>query len=636
MLGAGSDYADGRGGFDTVRYDRNGVEQGVSVNLASGQASGIWDGDEFDHTLVNIEAVRGSNFNDVLIASNSDSSLDGRDGDDFLLGGAGNDELRGRGGRDILVGNGGDDFYNISSGENAVVFSSGNDYVFGFDINTDSIVWDGDALTYLNTLTLNEYVVDGDTRVRFDFTDAQGNSFGLDLESTDLATANQIRADAEDEANIFIGTDGRDDINGTADDDIIMLLSNSGQGDIANASSGTDTYLFTHAGSLGWYGINYGGATSNGITANLDMNVGENFISKGQAGTDELIDVFEAAKGFFFLTGTAGNDVYNIVGHASEETDLEIAYASGSDTINFTATQGSFRAKMNDNVDVVVDFSPLDSGGAGTLTTANGDSFVLNVTGSLIDTALNSWTGNGNDTFTGNNFNNNVILGGGTDTADGRGGYDTIRYNRSEIDFGVTVNLEAGTASGSYDGQAFSHSLSNFERVRGSDFGDQLTAADTGRSDLQGRGGDDLLIRSDFAEDFTDGDNGRDTLLQSNSGSFDFSSINVRDHYEQIEVLSFENNGADTAILSLDNVLDFSNTADSLLEGFFGSDADNSITVLGDSGDRLEFSEGGFARSGSVSDGEGRTLDVYEYASGGNILAIVAVDQDVTVDAPAA
>ena len=87
ILGAGQDSADARGGYDRIRYDRNGLESGVNVSLAPGIATGRCDGEEFTHTLVNFEDVRGSNFDDALIADDLGNRLDGRDGDDVLIGG---------------------------------------------------------------------------------------------------------------------------------------------------------------------------------------------------------------------------------------------------------------------------------------------------------------------------------------------------------------------------------------------------------------------------------------------------------------------------------------------------------------------------------------------------------------------
>ena len=638
ILGAGNDFADGGDGFDGLRYDRGGVNDGVVASLASGTATGIWDGQEFNHTFINMEYLRGSNNDDLLIANDAGSELDGRNGNDFLLGGLGDDNLDGDGGDNALIGNGGNDVFNVQDGTNSIVFSSGNAFVDGFDLVNDEVFFDGDAQTFINSASIFDTSGSFGQQVRIEFDDGQGNFFGIDFAGLTVADATTILADATaSPTSIQIGTEGGDFLGGSANDDYINVLSNTGQGDIVGGSDGDDEIDFRYASPQGWYGIDYGGSSAISVTSNIDFNQVENTVDKGAAGIDDIVGAFQAAKGFFFILGTSGNDIHNITGHATDETYTEFGheFQEGQDVVNYAATQGSVRLKMNGSENTVADFSALDIGGAATVTETSGDSLTLNVTGSLDQTDVNVWLGDGDDSFVGNNGNNQVILGAGTDTADGRDGFDTLRYNRSEITEGVTVNMQTGTATGTSDGQAFSHSFSNFERVRGSDFDDDITAGNGVGHRIEGRGGDDLLRRADFNDGFTEGDQGRDTLLQTQSGSFDFSAINVNDSYQDIEVLSLENNGADTATLSLQNVIDFSSTADALLEAAFGNAASDSMSILGEAGDVVRFADGTVAQNGTVQDTDGRTLNVYEFTSGAEILAIVAVDQDVTVETPA-
>jgi Ca2+-binding RTX toxin-like protein len=82
----GNDLIDGRGGFDEAGYVDD--ISGVVVNLATGIATDGWGGTD---TLLNIEGVEGSSFNDSLVGNAADNSLDGRGGNDTLNGGAGID-----------------------------------------------------------------------------------------------------------------------------------------------------------------------------------------------------------------------------------------------------------------------------------------------------------------------------------------------------------------------------------------------------------------------------------------------------------------------------------------------------------------------------------------------------------------
>ncbi|MBO9405794.1 cadherin-like domain-containing protein, partial [Shimia sp. R9_1] len=632
ILGAGNDFADARGGWDTIRYDRNGVEQGVTVNLATGVATGVWDNQAFTHTLVNFEQIRGTNFDDVLVANNLGNRLDGRDGDDILIGGAENDELSTTGGVSVLIGGGGDDYYNVYEGNNLIIFSAGNDYIDGFDSTTDMLQWDTSIAAL--PFTISEYVFDGDTRVRFDFDDGSGNFFGVDLGGTTLVEANQIVANMTNQANYIIGTTGRDDeIFGTIGDDDINLLGNNDEGDFIYGSEGNDTLRFTHATDNSWYEVDYSDLSTTSVTLNLNLQNNTGSVDKGAAGIDTLVDPQFADWGLSFQ-GTSGNDTFNVTLNSTEFNWISFGASGGTDTLNLAGGNGLVRASIYSG-DVSADLSQIHLGASGSMYSTTGEAHIINAAGDLTNTLIELRTEDGDDNLVGSEYNDRFILGTGTDSADGLGGIDQIRYDRSGVESGVTVDLQEGSATGTWDGRTFNHTLQNIEVVRGSDFDDQLTALDDGFSELRGRDGDDLLIRSDFAEDWTEGGEGRDTLMQSSSGSFDFSAFNVRDHYRDIEVLNFENAGADDITLSLDNVMDLSDTADSLLEGFFGSDAVESITVLGEAGDRLTFDDEGFSKGSSISDGEGRTLDIYQYDGGAGILAIVAVDQDVSVEGAA-
>ncbi|WP_295627339.1 calcium-binding protein [uncultured Nitrosomonas sp.] len=94
--GAGSDIltgGDGKG-FDWADY--SAASSSVTVNLATGSASG---GDGND-TLSGIEGVTGSFNNDKLIGDAGHNTLEGGEGNDWLMGGLGDDALLGGKGTD--------------------------------------------------------------------------------------------------------------------------------------------------------------------------------------------------------------------------------------------------------------------------------------------------------------------------------------------------------------------------------------------------------------------------------------------------------------------------------------------------------------------------------------------------------
>jgi Ca2+-binding RTX toxin-like protein len=99
--GAGADTLDGGSNIDWVDY--RGSAFGVTVNLATGSASG---GDATGDSITNFERIFGSAQGDMLT---------GDTGANMLYGGAGNDTLNGGAGRDILRGDAGADTFVFSS-----------------------------------------------------------------------------------------------------------------------------------------------------------------------------------------------------------------------------------------------------------------------------------------------------------------------------------------------------------------------------------------------------------------------------------------------------------------------------------------------------------------------------------------
>lgn len=95
-------YDGGDGTFDKV--DLSDVEAGVDANLATGTAEGAGS-----DTLVGIEALLGTQFNDILTGDGFTNYLGGGPGDDNLVGGDGEDWLGGADGNDTLDGGPGPD-----------------------------------------------------------------------------------------------------------------------------------------------------------------------------------------------------------------------------------------------------------------------------------------------------------------------------------------------------------------------------------------------------------------------------------------------------------------------------------------------------------------------------------------------
>ena len=133
--GAGNDTIDGKGGTDRVDY--NNSRAGVVVNLLTGTAS---DGLGGTDTLLNIEDVRGSVFNDNLYGTLGNNKMYGEAGNDtitadngfdLLDGGDGNDTLSGGLNADTLLGGAGNDFLGGGQGFDTLDGGEGNDSLSG-------------------------------------------------------------------------------------------------------------------------------------------------------------------------------------------------------------------------------------------------------------------------------------------------------------------------------------------------------------------------------------------------------------------------------------------------------------------------------------------------------------------------
>ncbi len=94
---AGNDIFDGDAGIDSVTYTAS--LKAVNASLRTGKATG-----EGTDTLIDIEDLGGTRFNDKLEGNNSDNKLAGFAGNDEILGLGGNDTIIGSAGADKIDG----------------------------------------------------------------------------------------------------------------------------------------------------------------------------------------------------------------------------------------------------------------------------------------------------------------------------------------------------------------------------------------------------------------------------------------------------------------------------------------------------------------------------------------------------
>jgi Ca2+-binding RTX toxin-like protein len=152
--GAGRDTVNGGAGTDRLYlWVDASIAQGVSVDLRKATAQVLNDGYGNVETVISIEDLEGSDFNDTLIGSNGDNVILGNAGADRLYGMNGTDILAGNAGNDTLYGGLGDDVLWGQDGRNVLVGGAGVDS-FMFTDHT------GDTANLRQTVTDFEHGVD--------------------------------------------------------------------------------------------------------------------------------------------------------------------------------------------------------------------------------------------------------------------------------------------------------------------------------------------------------------------------------------------------------------------------------------------------------------------------------------------
>jgi Ca2+-binding RTX toxin-like protein len=126
--GAGGDHFEGGAGIDIVSYGDS--TEGLSASLNWGPQSGIALYDVY----IDVEGLRGSQFNDSLEGNSDDNILEGSAGDDQVQGGDGNDHIYGglasgqdaAGQSDTLSGGAGNDVI-VAASNDLFTWASGDD-----------------------------------------------------------------------------------------------------------------------------------------------------------------------------------------------------------------------------------------------------------------------------------------------------------------------------------------------------------------------------------------------------------------------------------------------------------------------------------------------------------------------------
>ncbi|BBP61002.1 calcium-binding protein [Pseudomonas sp. St316] len=510
---AGADKIDGGAGTDTVDYSAS--TEGINIDLRQGTGLVGRGGDAEGDTLIGVETVIGSAFNDVLSAGPYTTATGVR-----------------------LEGGAGDDIYNINMGQTPTIIEQaggGNDEVRVSVINASGTVLAANVerLTYVGTGAFIGYGNDSDNII----TGGSGNDtlfggagadqfiggVGSDIAGyTDSKEAVTINLKTGVHTGIAAG-DTYTDIEAIRGSNFNDTFVGDGSGMDFDGGAGSDT-------------VDYSGSTA-GINVNIRLGTGTAGTGGDAEGT--ILTAIETVIGSAFndvltagpytiatgvrLEGGAGDDIYNInmgytptiieqAGGGNDEVRVSVINASGTvlaanvERLTYVGT-GAFIGYGNDSDNIITGGSGNDTlfGGAGADQFIGGvGSDIAGYTDSKEAVTINLKTGvhtgiAAGDTYTdieairGSNFNDTFVGDGSGMDFDGGAGSDTVDYSGSTA--GINVNIRLGTGTAGTGGDAEGTILTAIETVIGSAFNDVLSAGPyttaTGVR-LEGGAGDDI------------------------------------------------------------------------------------------------------------------------------------------------
>ena len=490
----GDDILDGGAGSDIAVYTFSGGS--VNVNLVTGLATGFAGTD----TLISIERVRGSEYNDTITGNSDNNYLDGGVGDDSLSGGVGNDTLLGGVGNDTLDGGSGIDSMTGGDGDDTYYVQSTLDVV----VETEAIkAVGGNDLVHAAV----NYILGANVENLRLVSSSAINGTGNALDNTIYAAngVNEIDGGTGNDTLSYLYTGGTGQTGVTLD----LSLVNSSGWSSASGLSGAD--LVRNIEHLTGSNLNdvFTGTTGNNV---LDGGAGDDTLVGG-AGNDTLLggsgnDSLDGGGGIDFMTGGDGNDVY-AVQHASDivvetnavagvgGTDMVIAaltYTLGGNVENLKllgAVNGTGNSLDNTLFAGAGNNSMDGASGNDTASYAYAGS---SVTVSLNTSAAQATGGSGSDTLlsfenlTGSLYDDILTGNAGNNVLNGGSGMDTVSY--AHANSGVTLSLALTVAQ--VTGGAGIDTVLNFEHVIGSSFNDSLTGNWAGNVMQAGAGNDTL------------------------------------------------------------------------------------------------------------------------------------------------
>lgn len=482
--GGGADHLIGGAGWDTASYTDSA--EGLTFDLANGSnTTGIARGD----TFTDIEAIRGSNHDDVFLGGKTFKSVDGAGGFDtvdYSMSDAGITlDIRNGVGK---PGVGGDaDGVTLKNIEHIIGSTWGDTYVInapgvtitersdtvGVDeIRTGLASYTLDAniesLTYTGKASFTGYGNAGDNTL----TGGAGNDVLLGGGGADHLIGGEgidTASYADSTEGLTIGLASGVASSGIAQGDTYTSI------ELIRGSNYDDHFWADEAanrldGGDGFDTVDY--TWSNGAVT-VDLRAGVSLPGSGGSAEGDTLshiekvigtyanDTFTSSVGGVTFQGGWGNDVYNI--DAEGVNIVEDQFMGGDDELRTSLAVKTL------------------------------DSFVEKLT----YTGTADFTGYGNDSeniIQGGQGNDLLFGGDGADTFMGGDGVDVVSYGDSKV--GVTLNLDTREFSGIADHDYYL----DIEILRGSHFNDTLTGNFIASNYFEGGLGDDVIRGGIFAD----------------------------------------------------------------------------------------------------------------------------------------
>jgi Ca2+-binding RTX toxin-like protein len=523
----------------------------------------VWGG------LVRIEDTPG---NDTMVGTDAAERFGGNSGNDTILAGGGNDYLEGGNDNDRLEGGPGDDLLDSGRQADIVLGGTGNDLYLVYDYEDTLIELAGEGYDTVVCVANNYTLPDNFERLvlansGLPYVGRNGNGNALD----NVITGN----DFDNIINGFGGNDqlfgdaGDDEIDGGAGDD---QISGEGDHDILHAELGNDTVTGGAGNDTIYGGVgNVTTAVYSGAIKDYSSTggaIGTVTITDSRGGSPDGTDYLTGVERLRFADGDVSMAEFIAITHP-----VVINGTNGDDVSGPVVAAGTrVIASGNGGNDVLfgAEFGDELSGGDGN------DVLVGGVGSDLIDggAGLNQLQGGeGDDVYIVSNAGDSVIEFAGD-------GIDEERTALTVLTLAINAENLTFTGSGSFLG------LGNAS--------DNIITGGTGRDDLYGRDGNDVLNdggNNSGNADTLIGGLGNDIYIVGERGSstIEYAGEGIDEVRTTISIFALQNNVENLTLT--DNAVHgagVGNTLNNVLTGGTGTDdlfgREGNDTLIGGTG----------------------------------------------------